>query len=97
MGVVAVVALVANLAVARMLYRYRDGDSNMRSVWLCSRNDALANLAVLLAASGVFALGSGWPDILVALVIAGLALSGAAQVVGHALRETRQPGCRATT
>ncbi|MBZ5711780.1 cation transporter [Nannocystis pusilla] len=95
MGVVAVVALIANLAVARMLYRYRDGDSNMRSVWLCSRNDALANLAVLLAASGVFALGSGWPDLLVALVIAGLALSGAAQVVSHALRETRRPGCRA--
>lgn len=97
MGVVAVVALVANLAVALMLYRYRNGDSNMRSVWLCSRNDVLANLAVMLAASGVFALDAGWPDIFVALVIAGLALSGATQVVRHALREARPPGCRATS
>lgn len=70
-----------------MLYRYHDGDSNACSVWLCSRNDVLGNLAVLLAASGVFALSSRWPDLAVAAFIASLALSGAWQVVRQALRE----------
>jgi len=87
MGATALVALVANAAVAGMLYRYRDGDSNARSVWLCSRNDVLANLAVLLAASGVFALESRWPDLAVAAFIASLALTGGWQVVREALRE----------
>lgn len=87
MGATALLALVANAAVAGMLYRYRDGDSNARSVWLCSRNDVLANLAVLLAASGVFALESRWPDLAVAAFIASLALTGGWQVVREALRE----------
>ena len=62
MGVVGALALVANLGVAALLYRYRDGDSNMRSVWICTRNDAIGNLAVMAAAAGVFGTGTGWPD-----------------------------------
>ncbi|SEH35893.1 cation transporter [Magnetospirillum fulvum] len=89
MGAVGLAALVANVAVAAMLYAFRDGDSNMRSVWICSRNDAIGNLAVLGAASGVFATGTGWPDILVAAIMAGLALSGAAQIIRHARAELR--------
>jgi len=89
MGAVGLAALVANIAVAAMLYAFRDGDSNMRSVWICSRNDAIGNLAVLGAASGVFATGTGWPDLLVAAIMAGLALSGAAQIIRHARAELR--------
>lgn len=87
MGVIGVVALIANAAVAVMLYAFRDGDSNMRSVWICSRNDALGNIAVMGAAAGVFATGSGWPDFAVAGVMAALALSGAYQVLRHAVAE----------
>ena len=87
MGIVGALALVANLTVAAMLYRYRSGDSNMRSVWLCTRNDAVGNLAVVAAASGVFATGRVWPDVLVALVIAVLALRGAVQIVVQARGE----------
>ncbi len=90
MGVVGTAALVANVVVAAMLYAFRDGDSNMRSVWICSRNDAIGNLAVLAAASGVFATGSGWPDFAVAAIMAALALSGAAQVLRLALAELRR-------
>jgi Co/Zn/Cd efflux system component len=89
MGVTGFAALLANLGVAVLLYRYRNGDSNMRSVWLCTRNDVLGNLAVLLAASGVLALGSRWPDLLVAALISGLAITGAAQVLGLARQERR--------
>jgi Co/Zn/Cd efflux system component len=89
MGVVAVVALLANVSVAAVLYRFRDGDADMRSVWLCSRNDALGNLAVLLAALGVFGTGAGWPDLLVALIMAILALTSARTVVLHARRELK--------
>ena len=70
MGVVGVLALLVNGGVAFLLYRYRGGDSNMRSVWICSRNDALGNVAVMLAALGVFGTGTGWPDIIVASVMA---------------------------
>ena len=62
MGVVGALALAANFGVALLLYRWREGGSNMRSVWICTRNDAIANLAVLAAAAGVFGSGSGWPD-----------------------------------
>jgi len=89
MGAVGLAALVVNLGVAIMLYRFRNGDSNMRAVWICSRNDALGNLAVLLAASGVFATGTPWPDLAVAALMAGLALWGAGQVIGHARRDLR--------
>lgn len=87
MGAVAVLAMLANIAVAWMLYAYREGDANMRSVWLCSRNDALGNLAVIFAAAGVFGTGQGWPDIVVAGVMAGLALSSGLTVIRLARKE----------
>jgi Co/Zn/Cd efflux system component len=87
MGAVGVFALVANVGVAVMLYRFRTGDANMRSVWICSRNDAIGNIAVVLAALGVFGTGTGWPDVIVATIMAGLALSGAWQIIRQARRE----------
>jgi Co/Zn/Cd efflux system component len=89
MGAIGTLALAANGAVALMLYRFRDGDSNMRSVWVCSRNDVLGNIAVLFAALGVFGTGTMWPDIIVAAAMAGLALQGSATVVRHSLSELR--------
>jgi len=83
MGATGLLALAANVGVAVLLFRYRAGDSNMRSVWLCSRNDALANVAVIIAAGGVFATASHWPDLLVAGAIAALALHSAVDVLGH--------------
>ncbi len=93
MGVVGVLALIANGAVALMLYRYRTGDANMRSVWICSRNDALGNLAVLVAAGGVLGTGTQWPDLAVAAVMAGLGIWGGAQILwqaSHELKSTRK-------
>ncbi|MCP5220756.1 MAG: cation transporter [Zoogloeaceae bacterium] len=87
MGVIGLVALAANVSVAFMLYAYRDGDANMRSVWLCSRNDAIVNVAIVLAAVGVFGTGSAWPDLLVAAIVAGLALTAAVSVVRQARGE----------
>jgi Co/Zn/Cd efflux system component len=87
MGVVGVLALAANAGVALMLYRWRGGDANMRSVWICSRNDAIGNVAVVLAALGVFGTGTGWPDIIVASVMAALGLSGGWQIVRQAVAE----------
>ena len=84
MGVIGVLALLSNAAVALMLYRFRGGDANMRSVWICSRNDAIGNLAVMAAALGVFGTGQGWPDLLVAAIMAGLAIWGSIDVVRHA-------------
>lgn len=89
MGVTAMLALAANLGVAWMLYRFRDGDANMRSVWICSRNDAIGNVAVALAAFGVFGTGTSWPDLLVATLMAILAISGATTVWRHARGEFR--------
>lgn len=89
MGIVGTIALLANVAVALMLYAYREGDSNMRSVWLCSRNDALGNIAVMLAALGVFGTGAGWPDLIVASIMALLSISAAVQITRHALDELR--------
>lgn len=94
MGVVAVLALAVNLGVAAMLYAFREGDANMRSVWLCSRNDAISNVAVMLAALGVFGTGAAWPDLLVAGLMAALALQGGWQVWRQALGEL-QSGRRA--
>jgi Co/Zn/Cd efflux system component len=90
MGSIALLALVANVAVAVMLYAYREGDANMRSVWLCSRNDAIGNIAVMLAALGVLGTGSAWPDLLVACGMAALALSGGWSVIRQALDELRR-------
>jgi Co/Zn/Cd efflux system component len=89
MGVVGVVALIANGAVFALLWAHRAGDANMRSVWLCSRNDVLGNLAVLLAAFGVFGTQQGWPDLAVALVMAALGLQGAWTVSKQAREELR--------
>jgi Co/Zn/Cd efflux system component len=90
MGVVGFAALVANGGVAVMLYRFRTGDANMRSVWICSRNDAIGNLAVLLAAAGVFGTNTGWPDVIVAAIMGGLGLSGGWQIVRLARAELSQ-------
>lgn len=87
MGSIAVLALIANGSVAAMLYAYRDGDANMRSVWICSRNDAIGNVAVMLAAVGVFGTHSNWPDLAVAAIMACLALSGGISVIRHAREE----------
>ena len=87
MGLIGVVALAANLSVAALLYAYREGDSNMRSVWLCTRNDAFGNVAVILAAIGVFGTGAAWPDLLVAMIMASLALHSAWSVIMHARTE----------
>ena len=89
MGVIGALALVANVSVAVMLYAWREGDANMRSVWLCSRNDAISNLAVMAAALGVFGTGSGWPDLAVAAVMGVLALTAARSVIQQARAELR--------
>ena len=89
MGVVGLLALLANAGVALMLYRYRGGDANMRSVWICSRNDAIGNLAVLLAAAGVFGTGTGWPDLVVGSIMAVLGISGGWQIIRQAMAELR--------
>ncbi|MGH8720309.1 MAG: cation transporter [Burkholderiales bacterium] len=89
MGAVAVVALFANLGVAAMLFAYRQGDSDMRSVWLCSRNDAINNIAVIIAAIIVFGTASKWPDLAVAAVMGTLGLTSSAAVIRHALGDMR--------
>ena len=89
MGSIGLLALSANVAVAAMLYAYREGDANMRSVWLCSRNDAIGNVAVMLAALGVLGTGSAWPDLLVASGMAVLALVGGWSVIKQAFGEIR--------
>ena len=87
MGVVSLLALAANVAVAWMLYAFREGDANMRSVWLCSRNDAIGNLAVLMAALGVLGTGAAWPDLAVASLMGTLALHGGWTVLRQAQGE----------
>lgn len=89
MGAVGLAALAVNAGVALMLYRFRTGDANMRSVWICSRNDAIGNVAVMLAAVGVFGTGTAWPDLLVAGVMGVLALAGAWSVFKQARAELR--------
>jgi Co/Zn/Cd efflux system component len=92
MGAIGFLALLANLSVAVLLFTYRNGDSNMRSVWLCTRNDAIGNVAVMLAALGVFGTGSGLPDIIVAGVMGFLGLSAAKAVVSQARGELKAAG-----
>lgn len=89
MGMIGVLALIANVVSAVILYAFRDGDSNMKSVWLCSRNDAIGNIAVILAAVGVFGTGSLWPDLIVAAIMAGLGLTAGYQVIQQALKERK--------
>jgi Co/Zn/Cd efflux system component len=89
MGAIGSLALLANGIVALMLYRFRGSESNMRSVWICSRNDVLGNLAVLLAALGVFGTGTLWPDVIVAGVMATLSIHGGASIIRQAADELR--------
>jgi Co/Zn/Cd efflux system component len=91
MGAVGIAAFAANAGSFALLWAYRSGDANMRSAWICTRNDAIGNLAVLAAAAGVFGTGTGWPDLIVATIMAGLALQGAWTVIGQSLGEMRQP------
>jgi Co/Zn/Cd efflux system component len=87
MGSIGFAALIANVVCAILLYKHRSGDSNMRSVWLCSRNDAIGNIAIMIAASGVFAMNSGWPDFVVASLMATLAIISSYQIIKQAVRE----------
>ena len=90
MGIVGFFALATNVTSVLLLVRYKDGDANVRSVWLCSRNDAIGNIAVMLAALGVWGTATGWPDLIVAAVMAGLFLSSSFQIISQALRERRE-------
>ena len=92
MGTIGIMALFANVLSAFVLYRYREGDSNMRSVWICSRNDAIGNIAVVFAAVAVYFVGHGWPDLTVAAIMASLALHGAWQIMTHAKKELKEVG-----
>ncbi|MGQ3050856.1 MAG: cation transporter [Roseateles sp.] len=89
MGIVGTLALLANVGVAVMLYAWREGDANMRAVWLCSRNDALGNVAVVAAAGAVALTGQAWPDLVVAVVMASLALHSSRDVLRQARAEIR--------
>ena len=92
MGLVGGLALGVNFGVAALLYRFREGDANMRSVWLCTRNDVIANIAVLVAAAGVFGTGTVWPDVAVGAILAGLSLSSGRIVIRQARTELRVQG-----
>jgi Co/Zn/Cd efflux system component len=87
MGGIGLMALIANLTSVLLLLRYKDGDANVRSVWLCSRNDAVGNIAVLIAALGVWAFGTPWPDLVVAAIMASLFLSSSVLILRQALDE----------
>lgn len=87
MGIIGVLALLANLASVAILVKYKDGDANVRSVWLCSRNDAIGNIAVVFAAFSVWGTSTGWPDLIVAGIMAGLFLSSAFQIIVQAVQE----------
>jgi Co/Zn/Cd efflux system component len=89
MGAIGILALCANLFVAALLYQYRTGDANMRSVWLCTRNDAISNILVIIAALGVWGTSTGLPDLAVAIVMGGLALWSSQQVIRHSLTELK--------
>jgi len=89
MGSLGLIALIVNATCAMILLRYREGDANVRAVWLFSRNDAIGNTAVLLAALAVAATGSPWPDLITALAIAALFIHSAVRIFGDALRELK--------
>lgn len=90
MGMIGLLALITNVIVALLLFRYRSGDANRQSIWICSRNDAIANIAVMMAGAGVWASETGWPDIAIGLGIAGLGLWGAAQIITRSLNELQE-------
>lgn len=89
MGLIGFLALGANLASVLLLMAYKDGDANVRSVWLCSRNDAIGNVAVMLAALGVWGTASGWPDLIVAGLMAALFVNSSVQIIRQSLQERR--------
>lgn len=90
MGLIGFLALMANLISVLLLVRYRDGDANVRSVWLCSRNDAIGNVAVMLAGSGVWITNNAWPDLIVASFMAGLFLWSSVQILHLVYKENQQ-------
>jgi Co/Zn/Cd efflux system component len=90
MGVIGFMALAANVTSVLLLAAYKDGDANVRSVWLCSRNDAIGNVAVMIAALGVWSTATGWPDLIVAGIMAGLFLNSAWQILVQAIAERRE-------
>lgn len=90
MGWIGALALLANVASVLILVRYKDGDANVRSVWLCSRNDAIGNVAVMIAALGVWDTATGWPDLVVALGMSGLFLTSATQIFRQGIGEWRK-------
>lgn len=94
MGVIGLLALAVNVVVAVLLFRYRTGDANMRSVWICSRNDVINNLLVIIAGILVLLAGHGWPDLIVALVMAVLGIAGGWQIIRQARGELRGPGIK---
>jgi Co/Zn/Cd efflux system component len=89
MGAIGVLALATNLASVLLLMRYKDGDANVRSVWLCSRNDAIGNVAVMLASVAVWFAATAWPDLVVAIIMAGLFLRSAQLILVQAWQEFR--------
>jgi Co/Zn/Cd efflux system component len=89
MGIVGFLALAANVASVLLLVKYKDGDANVSSVWLCSRNDAIGNVAVMAAAVAVWATATRWPDLIVAAAMAGLFLYSSAKILRQALGELR--------
>lgn len=90
MGIVGFLALLANVFSAFLLFNYRKGDSNRQSVWICSVNDAIGNIAVLLAGAGVFITSSKYPDLLVAFIIATLAIRGSIKILNQAKSELKK-------
>lgn len=96
MGIVGFLALAANVTSVLLLMAYKDGDANVRSVWLCSRNDAIGNVAVMIAALGVWGTASGWPDLIVAAIMASLFLSSSWQIVSQAMAEKREASADAS-
>ena len=90
MGAIGILALAANVASVLILMRYKDGDANVRSVWLCSRNDAIGNVAVMIAALAVWGTATKWPDLLVAAIMAGLFLTSSIQILRQSFREMRE-------
>jgi Co/Zn/Cd efflux system component len=90
MGAIGILALAANVASVLILMRYKDGDANVRSVWLCSRNDAIGNVVVMVAALAVWGTATKWPDLLVAAIMAGLFLTSSIQILRQSFREIRE-------
>ena len=90
MGAIGILALAANVASVLILMRYKDGDANVRSVWLCSRNDAIGNVAVIVAALAVWGTATKWPDLLVAAIMAGLFLTSSIQILRQSFKEMRE-------